>query len=371
MDYEYLIIGAGIYGLYAADQLGKKGVNTAVIEYENRPFTRASYINQARVHNGYHYPRSFSTAIKSSHYFNRFCKDFGYAINNSFQKIYAISSRYSYTSARQFESFCHHAGISCDELPTSKFFLDNSIEAAYETTEYAFDAKVISDNIYTSILAHPEVRFFFNSFIKDVKVKNERYHIILNNGEVITTANVINTTYASVNQINRIFGFEPFKIKYEIAEVIICNVSDNLKNIGITVMDGPFFSVMPFGLQDTHTITSVTFTPHMTSYHTFPKFDCQKRNNKCTEYHLENCNSCHAKPRTSWKYMNQMSKKYLKSEYKITYKDSLFAIKPILKTSELDDSRPTVIRQYSKNPNFFTVLSGKINTMYDLDGVLI
>ena len=29
---------------------------------------RATYINQARVHMGYHYPRSYSTAIKSAHY---------------------------------------------------------------------------------------------------------------------------------------------------------------------------------------------------------------------------------------------------------------------------------------------------------------
>lgn len=30
---------------------------------EEAPFTRATYINQARVHMGYHYPRSLSTAM--------------------------------------------------------------------------------------------------------------------------------------------------------------------------------------------------------------------------------------------------------------------------------------------------------------------
>ena len=38
---------------------------------------------------------------------------------------------------------------------------------------------------------------------------------------------------------------------------------DDLKNIGITVMDGPFFSIMPFGQTGLHSLTSVTFTPHM------------------------------------------------------------------------------------------------------------
>lgn len=46
-------------------------------------------------------------------------------------------------------------------------------------------------------------------------------------------------------------------------------------------------------------------------------------------------------------------------------------MKPILLSSEIDDSRPTVIRTFSTEPTFVSVLSGKINTVYDLDEVLI
>ena len=45
-------------------------------------------------------------------------------------------------------------------------------------------------------------------------------------------------------------------------------------------------------------------------------------------------------------------------------------MKPILVASEIDDSRPTVIKVQSKKPTFVSVLSGKINTVYDLDEVL-
>ena len=45
-------------------------------------------------------------------------------------------------------------------------------------------------------------------------------------------------------------------------------------------------------------------------------------------------------------------------------------MKPIFKASEIDDSRPTVIKIMSKNPTFVSVLSGKINTVYDLEEVL-
>ena len=74
--YDKIIIGAGLYGLYAALYCAKKGQNVLVIEREQGPFMRATYINQARVHMGYHYPRSIYTAMKSAHYFNRFNEDF-------------------------------------------------------------------------------------------------------------------------------------------------------------------------------------------------------------------------------------------------------------------------------------------------------
>jgi hypothetical protein len=68
--------------------------------------------------------------------------------------------------------------------------------------------------------------------------------------------------------------------------------------------------------------------------------------------------------------MGQLARKYLRPEYEFHYVKSLFSMKPILKASEIDDSRPTVVRQYSDKPVLFSVLSGKINTVYDLDEVL-
>lgn len=75
--YDRIIVGAGLYGLYSALFCGKKGENILVLECDAAPFSRATYINQARVHQGYHYPRSISTALKSAGYFARFNKDFG------------------------------------------------------------------------------------------------------------------------------------------------------------------------------------------------------------------------------------------------------------------------------------------------------
>ena len=65
-SFDKIVIGAGLYGLYSALRCGERGQRVLVLECDPEPFRRASYINQARVHMGYHYPRSFATAIKSA-----------------------------------------------------------------------------------------------------------------------------------------------------------------------------------------------------------------------------------------------------------------------------------------------------------------
>jgi hypothetical protein len=69
--------------------------------------------------------------------------------------------------------------------------------------------------------------------------------------------------------------------------------------------------------------------------------------------------------------MSALARKYIKEEFKFKYVSSLYSMKPILRTSEIDDSRPTVIRKMHDRPAFYSVLSGKINTVYDIEEILV
>ena len=133
---DKIIIGAGLYGLYAALYCAKSGQRIVVLECEASPFSRATYINQARVHMGYHYPRSLSTALKSAGYFRRFLEEFGFCIFQRFEQVYATSAKYSWTDAVEFKKFCQAAGIKCEEIPASKYFKDNMCDGAFLTEEY-------------------------------------------------------------------------------------------------------------------------------------------------------------------------------------------------------------------------------------------
>lgn len=368
--YDKIIIGAGIYGLYSALYCAKKGEKVLVLEYDKEAVSRATYINQARVHNGYHYPRSYSTAIKSAKYFDRFNKDFDFAVNKNFLKIYATSKEYSWTDAEQFRKFCKNANIKCEDVVPTKYFKEGLCDGVFDTLEYTFDAMLIREDYIKKLAKYPNVEIKYNIRIENILKVEKDYKIILKDNQKFITSFLLNTTYASTNQITEILGFEKFKIKYEICEIILCEVSSNLKDVGITVMDGPFFSVMPFGKTGYHSLTSVTFTPHITSYDLLPTFPCQKENVECSPQQLGNCNLCPNKPETAWNYMSALAKKYLRDDIEIKYVKSLYSVKPILMASEIDDSRPTVIKVFSTEPTYISVLSGKINTIYDLDEVL-
>jgi glycine/D-amino acid oxidase-like deaminating enzyme len=370
-NYDKIIIGAGLYGLYSALFCGKKGQSVLVLECEPTPFRRATYINQARVHQGYHYPRSISTAMKSAGYFERFNKDYGFCINREFEKVYATSKEYSWSNGEQFKKFCKAAGIQCEELHPSRFFKDNMCDGAFLTREYTYDASILRDYFLEELAKYRNVEIQYGITISRIEKLQDSYEIFMDDKKSYKTNFLINATYAGTNQILDLVGYEKFGIKYELCEIILCEVNEKLKRYGFTVMDGPFFSIMPFGKTGLHSLTSVTFTPHTTSYDGVPTFACQDRSGGyCSTFRLGNCNDCVAKPATAFPYMANLARKYLKDDFEFTYKSSLFSMKPILMSSEIDDSRPTVIRTYSSNPTFVGVLSGKINTVYDLDEVL-
>lgn len=370
-QYDKIIFGAGIYGLYSAMVCSKQCQRVLVLERDSNAFMRATYINQARVHMGYHYPRSKMTALKSAHYFRRFCDDYDFCIKRDFKQIYATSASLSWTNASAFQKFCDDSNIPCEKINENQYFKTGLCDGAFLTEEYTYDAMILRDYFLDKLSKSGYVDILYDQNIEKIEQCNDCW-IVTANEKRYSTPFVLNATYAGINEIQKMMGFELFKIKYELCEIILCEVDDKLKDVGLTVMDGPFFSIMPFGRTGYHSLTSVTFTPHITSFDETATFDCQKHSNDtCSPKRLANCNCCPAKPESAWPYMSQLARKYILSDIKVTYVKSLFSMKPILKVAEIDDSRPTMIKIENQNPTFVSVFSGKINTIYDLDEVLL
>jgi hypothetical protein len=211
--------------------------------------------------------------------------------------------------------------------------------------------------------------FHYGVNIKEVKRENPTYTITLDTGLNLSAPLIINASYAGINEIIDKFDRDFFDLKYELCEMALCEVSGEFKNLGITVMDGDFFSIMPFGSSNFHVLTSVGHTPHSVSCGRFPIFKNHTDRSVCETHGVRECIVCSQNLKSAWNKMRSLSRLFLKQDFNIKYKGSKFELKALLKSSENDDSRPTIIKHHTNNPTFISVLSGKISTIYDLEEI--
>jgi hypothetical protein len=183
--------------------------------------------------------------------------------------------------------------------------------------------------------------------------------------EIITPA-VINATYCGTNTINKLFAIDSIKLMYEITEMAMIH-SHRFSNIGLTIMDGHFASLMPYGLSNLLSLSSVTYTHHKVSYEEEPVFDCQQLVTNCKPYSVSVRNTCPAKPATAKNKMIQQIQLYLNDTVDLRYFFSMYTVKTKLQASYIDDGRPTEIAMLRTKPDYYCLFAGKINSIYEIE----
>lgn len=356
--YDTIIIGGGFYGLRVAQFLreGLKQKRVLVLEKESELMSRASYNNQARVHNGYHYPRSILTALRSRVNLPVFSKEYAAAIVDDFDKYYAIAGNFSKVSARQFERFFERVGAETyrDE-EAMEFFNPGLIEAVFRVKEYGFDTTKLRE-VVTKNLERLDVAVRTNETVDRLIERGRRIEVITDK-TVYETERVINTTYSSINLINKASGLKPIPLKHELTEMCLVNMPPELKGKAFTVMCGPFFSLMPFPAKgELYTMSHVRYTPHS------EWLDSEKGVKNGHKYLEEVVKVSH------FPQMYADIKRYMPQAEKITYSgESLWEIKTVLPQSDDDDSRPILfLDNYGGVSNYICIMGGKIDNIYDV-----
>lgn len=372
--YDFLIIGGGLFGVYAALYLARKGARVLLAEMEDQLLKKASIVNQARLHSGYHYPRSVATARMSDDHKARFIADHKAFVLFNFEKYYAIDRYASFTDAGQFERFCDFIGIPCKKVDAHPWISLQRLEALYQTVEYTFDPILIADYYRSQIENQRNVEVRLGTVIAEAGAAGGVWQAALysrHTGQVqmVQAAQVINATYAGSNAVNRLFGLADIQLMHEISEIAFVH-SPQLMRIGLTIMDGQFASIMPYGLSGMLSLSSVAYTHHKVSYDNLPRFQCQHENSACLPTQPANCNACSAKPASNAAKMMAQMRLYLHPDVQLRYYFSLFTIKSKLKASYIDDGRPTEISLLNENPPFYCIFAGKINSIYEIEKVV-
>lgn len=349
------VIGGGFYGCSVALHLARQGAKVVLLERSSDLLTRASYHNQARLHNGYHYPRSFTTAYRSRLNFQRFLHDFRPAIATEFVKLYAIARFSSKVSPRQFEVFCHNIEATIRPARPSflKLFSPRLIASVYETQEYAFDAAILRRLLWEQ-LVEAGVTIKTNTTIAAVTADDPDSPLVVldRDGNAIAADYLFNCTYSGLNTIS---GIVPSRLslKHEITELSLVQLPAELQSISVTVMDGPFFSFMPFPDRGLSTFSHVRYTPHSAW--------AEAAGELLNPYEtLESVTK-----RSNFGFMIRDAQRYLPCLADMVYRDSLFEIKTVLVKNENDDGRPILFEVDPQQPRIVSMLGSKIDNIYD------
>lgn len=357
-QYDMVIVGGGFFGCYLASFLRKFYKRILIIEKESDLLVKASYSNQARVHNGYHYPRSILTALRSRINFPTFTKDFASAIDNSFDKVYGTARNRTKVNAYQFRKFCDRIGAPIYDAPDriKQLFNYDLVEEVFLVKEFAFDAVELRNIFYKAIEAD-KIDLKLSTEVMRVFKEGNVFIIETDKSELITSTRVINCTYSQINVLLHRSQLERLPLKQEVTEIALIKVPKELEKIGITIMDGPFFSTMPFPARKCHSLSHVSYTPHLS----WSDLEIDRDPQEFMKKHP---------PSSFFRYMLCDAARYIPLLHEAKYLDSLFEIKTISLDNEVDDGRPIIYKPNYGLRGYSVIMGGKIDNIYDVTNVI-
>lgn len=347
---DHLVIGGGFYGCCLALHLRSMGQAVTLAEQGGKLLDRASRVNQARIHTGFHYPRSALTAVKSLVLCKRFAQDFPRAVVDDFTMLYAVPKRRSRVSAKRFHDMFRNLGAPIRPAgpERSALFDPDTVDRVFECREAAYDYRILREDLEERLHASG-VDMRLNTRVERLETDAAGVRAELSDGSGLATRFAFNVTYSGINGVLRDAGLGPARLKHEWAEIALVAPPAELSGIGVTVVDGPFFSCMPFPSENAYSLTHVRYTPHVSwTDHDAP------------------VTAPLATGESRARHMIADAARYLPCMQTARHLGSLFETKTVLIKNEKDDGRPILFHRNPPDSRVVSVLGGKLDNVYDL-----
>ena len=356
------IIGGGIFGLSTALRYAKSGHFVDLFESQNNYCNLASRVNQARLHTGLHYPRDVLTAQTAHYSYAKFIMDFPKAVKK-IDQFYAIAARDSLTSADSFVSFADALGIDYQMTEPSGLFNPGLIDVVLKVEEGSFDIDVLRDALLARIATESRIVLHLGEPVKTISESNSSVFLNSLAGFAYEFDHAIVCTYAQNSAFAEQLGISWPSTNYQVCEVLLGKTG--LSDIGITIMDGPFWSTMPFGWSGMHSLTHVTHTPLSNAQDGL--LPCQILHKRCGVDFSFDCNTCLQRPPTRSSSMISDFRRFMTGDVTFDVMQSLYTLKAV-PYNPITDARPSTILS-SPGERVAIVFSGKIGDITQLEGL--
>jgi hypothetical protein len=335
---KILIIGAGIHGVTMALELAKNNEVT-MIDSNKDLLLGTSKSTHNRIHLGYHYPRSRETIRECRLGYDFFKKNYRDCL--LFPDFYYVIERKSKINSIEYKKIMEEEGLECSSSwPSIDFLEKKNIQDSFKVEEACIDVPRLREKIRKK-LRDLKIKTFLNFKLQKVQ-KVSKNKIILASPDrdiPLDVDLIINCTYTNCNNILKIFGIKDHITKYSFEETEIAVVRSSIKIPALTVMDGPFISILPYaGHKNLYLVYDV-----VNSVINNKKGFCFRRSSPT---------------KSTWEKMLKHGLMYYPFFSKLKYLYSLYGNRPI-PLSAKGDSRVTRIVKQKYDIDFYSVKEGK------------
>jgi hypothetical protein len=223
-------------------------------------------------------------------------------------------------------------------------FDSTTIESVFAVEEFSLDAALLAHEIADQ-LNRAGIECRFGTSVRVAGLMQDGVKLQAGT-DTIVARHVINCTYADLDGIGVRLGTE---IKKEVAEIAMIHPPPTLAGLAVTVMDGPFFSAMPFPPLGCHSLTHVRYTPH--SAWIGP-------------------GEVSPPGRSRAALMLRDAARFLPAIEGAETLRSLYEVKAVLRSTEDNDARPILVEPSPDSPRILSVLGSKLDHVYDVEALL-
>jgi glycine/D-amino acid oxidase-like deaminating enzyme len=251
------VIGCGIFGALSALKLAALGYRVSIFELHPGIMMGASLNNQSRLHLGFHYPRDLETGRQSMRGFESFRKEFQDAIVTGFRNAYFIAESGSMTSPDRYLAFCRELGCPFSQLDIDEFSPRiKGVAIGIECDEVVYDGRRLAAVIGARLSGEAGLSVNLGTAVTEVGRSGQgRFFVKTSAGRQESFDAVVNASYADINRLTSELGHAISDYQYEYTAVPVIEFDHAL--VGITVMDGPFMSLLPYGSSGQFTLYHV------------------------------------------------------------------------------------------------------------------
>ncbi len=242
------VMGGGIFGASCAIELSRHA-DVTLFERHRDLLTEASYLNQLRFHSGFHYPRSIETMAEIQATRDDFYSVFGDSVLD-ITSYYCTAKGGEEITAERYLSVCRENRLRFEmELPPRGYIDCSQISLSLKTDEGVFDFPVLKRMVQERLGRNRRIRCLLGAEVTDGRIAAGGTKVLtsVSDGRSVEEGfdYVVNTTYANTNLLAKWLRFPLRPLRFDYCEIAVLEIE--MPNISMTVLDGPFCSLVSTG----------------------------------------------------------------------------------------------------------------------------